>query len=110
MYRSVVCNDVTGITDPQAWNAAITRTAAQSPVAFYELQTNLCPYWGGPRVAHPGIAPLKTMPLLTVQSQYDAATITENAATLLRPTGRRLAHCRARRVPARPVPLPGALP
>lgn len=79
VYRSVVCNDVTGITDPQAWNAAITRTAAQSPVAFYELQTNLCPYWGGPRVAHPGIAPLKTMPLLTVQSQYDAATITENA-------------------------------
>jgi len=79
VYRSVVCNDITGISDPQEWDAAITRAAAQAGVAFYELYTNLCPYWGGPRVAHPGIAPLRDMPLLTLQSQYDAATITENA-------------------------------
>ena len=69
VYRSVVCNDITGISDPQEWDAAITRAAAQAGVAFTSCTPTCAPTGVARAWPIPGIAPLRDMPLLTLQSQ-----------------------------------------
>ena len=43
------------------------------------LALNACAFWGGPSVSKPSPAAMRQLPVLFVQTQYDAATNTDGA-------------------------------
>ena len=77
---AVRCNDTPAITDPAQWITKVRAMAQQAPMHFGGLlNIDACAFWGGPSVRKPDPAAMQQLPVLFVQSQYDAATITENA-------------------------------
>lgn len=78
-YVAVMCNDTPTNGDHQFWIDAGNRQSQAYPLIGGAMTENVCQYWGGARVAKPGIAPLAEKDILMVQSQYDGATDTEGA-------------------------------
>jgi pimeloyl-ACP methyl ester carboxylesterase len=79
VYWAVQCNDTSATTDPAAWAALVRGIRDQAPIFFGGNYHNLCAYWGGPTVRKPGLEAMQPLPVLFVQSQYDAATATDGA-------------------------------
>ena len=79
-YVAVVCNDVASRTDPQYWIKLGDEMAISHPVTGGSMTEAPCLYWGGPTTAKPAVQDTaKAGPLMVVQSQFDALTLTENA-------------------------------
>lgn len=77
---AVRCNDTPSTTDPAEWIAKVRDMARQAPMYFGGLlQMDACAFWGGPSVRKPDPAAMQQLPVLFVQSQYDAATNTDDA-------------------------------
>ncbi len=81
---AVRCNDTAATTDEGAWTTVVRGVAQRAPMYFLTLllpEVHACTYWGGPKVDKPGLAALRSLDVLFVQSQYDSATYTEGADT-----------------------------
>ena len=77
---AVRCNDTPSTTDLSEWIANVRRIARQAPMHFGGmLLLDACAFWGGPSVRKPDPAAMQQLPVLFVQSQYDAATNTDDA-------------------------------
>ena len=77
---AVRCNDTPSTTDLDEWIAKMRGVAGQSPMFFGGLLLmDACTFWGGPSVRKPDPAAMQQLPVLFVQSQYDAATNTDDA-------------------------------
>ena len=77
---AVRCNDTPAITDPAQWITKVRAMAQQAPMHFGGLlNIDACAFWGGPSVRKPDPAAMQQLPVLFVQSQYDAATNTDDA-------------------------------
>ena len=77
---AVRCNDTPAATDLAEWIAKVRRIAGQAPMHFGTLLSlDACAFWGGPSVRKPDPAAMQQLPVLFVQSQYDAATNTDDA-------------------------------
>lgn len=82
---AVRCNDTAATTDEGAWTTQVRGVAQRAPMYFPTLlmpEVHACTYWGGPKVAKPGLAALRSLDVLFVQSQYDSATYTDGANAL----------------------------
>ncbi len=79
---AIRCNDTPAITDLAQWTATVRGAAQQAPMYFGGLLAlNACAFWGGPSVHKPSPAAMQQLPVLFVQTQYDAATNTDGANT-----------------------------
>ncbi|WP_051237502.1 alpha/beta fold hydrolase [Ottowia thiooxydans] len=78
---AVTCNDTLAITDSTTWVERIRGVAQRAPLFFAAMLQNPCSFWGGPTVSKPALTPMKSLNVLMVQSQYDAATNTDGANT-----------------------------
>jgi len=79
-YLAVVCNDVSSQTDPQYWIDLGNSMAVSHPLNGGDLTGAPCLYWDAPTATKPSVQDTaKAGPLLIVQSQFDALTLTENA-------------------------------
>jgi pimeloyl-ACP methyl ester carboxylesterase len=77
---AVRCNDTPATTDPAQWLSKVRGLAQQAPMYFGGLlNLDTCAHWGGPSVRKPDPAAMQQLPVLFVQSQYDAATNTDDA-------------------------------
>lgn len=77
---AIRCNDTPSTTDPALWLAKVRNMAQQAPMYFTGLLAlNACTFWTGPSVSKPDPAAMQQLPVLFVQSQYDAATNTDDA-------------------------------
>lgn len=77
---AIRCNDTPATTDPVQWVAKVRAIAQQAPMHFAGLlHLNACAFWGGPSVRKPDPKAMQQLPVLFVQSQYDAATNTDDA-------------------------------
>ena len=91
---AVHCNDSPPIaTDPIAWAGWVRSRVSRAPIfAPGDVDRFTCAYWGGPAVTKPDLQAMKSLDILFVQSQYDAATYTEGANNFFAqlPTARRV--------------------
>ena len=77
---AIRCNDTPAITDLAQWTTTVRGLAQQAPMYFGGLMVlNACAFWGGPSVSKPSPAAMRQLPVLFVQTQYDAATNTDGA-------------------------------
>ena len=77
---AVRCNDTPSTTDLAHWLAKVRSMAQQAPMYFAALlELDACTFWTGPSVSKPDPAAMQQLPVLFVQSQYDAATNTDDA-------------------------------
>lgn len=77
---AVRCNDTPSTTDLAAWITKVRSMAQQAPMYFSGLLVmNACTFWTGSSVRKPDPAAMRQLPVLFVQSQYDAATNTDDA-------------------------------
>ncbi len=80
VQAAVYCNDTLSTTDLPARMALLQGVAQSTPLFFSNVLTNQeCAFWGGPRVSKPDPSNMKSLQVLFVQSQYDAATPTAGA-------------------------------
>ncbi|WP_028602262.1 alpha/beta fold hydrolase [Ottowia thiooxydans] len=90
---AVHCNDTVSTTDLTAWADLLRGWAQKSPLFFSSMMDyHACSFWGGPKVSKPALTPMKSLDVLLVQSQYDAATNTDGANTFFEqlPAARRV--------------------
>jgi pimeloyl-ACP methyl ester carboxylesterase len=76
VFQSVACNDTPIPMDRAYWIDKGNEFARKYPLAGGNLTSNPCLFWQRPAVNKPS---LMSMPMLMVQSEFDAATAVEGA-------------------------------
>lgn len=84
VYRAVICNDMATSNDEQYWIAIGNQHAARYPMIGGAATYNPCLYWSAPVTTRPALAGVsQTLPLLMLQSRFDADTPFEGAQVTL---------------------------
>ena len=81
-FWPITCNDSVFPTDPGVWTSIVRAQAALGPMYYGVLPEAPCLYWGGPRVTQPDVSAAKTLDIMLVQAEFDAATPTPDADRL----------------------------
>ena len=84
VFRAVVCNDMATSGNESYWIDIGNQYAAQYPMVGGAATYNPCLYWSAPVTSRPAFAAAaKQVPLLMLQSRYDALTPMEGAEVTL---------------------------
>jgi len=83
VYQAVICNDTGTRGDEQHWVEVGDQYASLYPLTGGGETSNPCLYWGGPVVQRPALTNAAALPILLLQSRFDAATPLEGAEQTL---------------------------